>query len=35
MSKQQQIVKVKPAPRPAPAADAPTVNPQVAKKWFS
>lgn len=36
-SKQTQIQKQTAKPRPAPAAptDAPTVNTQLAKKWFS
>jgi hypothetical protein len=34
MSKQIQVTR-RPRPAPAPAPDAPTVNPAIAKTWFT
>lgn len=35
MTSQVQVQKQKPRPKPAPPADAPTVNADLARKWFS
>ena len=35
MSARQQTQKQKPKPTPKPEPDSPTVNPDLAKKWFT